>query len=562
MLSKKLLLALVVLVAGMFMFTACNRNGDAPPAPAPGVAPTAPTAPGTPIDPGTGAPVTPVDVPEEDRFPAELTIWGTNITGGIGADSNEAVWAWREIQERTGTNITWRHPTYGDADAFTLMIATGDWPDLIQTNWNTVPGGAAIYHTDRVILRLNDLIYGHMPNYLTRLNATGFRHAIEVGEDRNMYFITGIQEPYALSVIGPQIRQEWLDNVGLPAPRTTDELTNVLRAFRDNDPNQDGRATTPLTGFGIRALGPGATNFAMEMNLWPFGTSLNFYHINGEVIFGPLTAEFEEGVRWLRMLNEEGLMDPEWATNARADSDGRVMDGTAGYMPGIQMSGMHNNMAANHPDVEFNVVGVGHLSSTPGGPGFVFHNRFVELLQFAHTSVAITTRAENPEATARFLDFFWTDEATMLHNFGIYGVTYTYDANGNPVYTDYMMQHIVEGTWSTYTFHTSTAWPTFRRFDSFSPTLHPNAAEAMLTWGATMDTSRVLPSLTMSGAAADRVPTIMMDIHTHVEEMFVRFVNGVEPLDSFPRFRQELLNMNIQEAIDAHQEAFDLIRFR
>jgi ABC-type glycerol-3-phosphate transport system substrate-binding protein len=350
--SKRTLALLLgaLLVAMLAFTTACGGGDDDTETPAATVAPEETTAPDE-----TGTEEDPTDVEEDPvdevagSFPETLSIWGTNIAaGGIGADTNDAVWAWREIQELTGTDITWIHPTYGDADAFTLMIAAGNWPDIIQTNWLNVPGGPGVYYLDRVIIRLNDLIYSYMPNYLAALNATGVRHAIEMGENRDMLFLSGIQQPYQLAVIGPQIRQEWLEHVGLPVPTTTDELTQVLRAFRDNPLNPDNDDVRPMTGFGVRALGAGATNFGMEMNLWPFGTSLNFYHIDGTVTFGPMTEAFEDAVRWLRMLMEEGLIDEEWSVNERVDSDGRFMEGISGFMPGIQMTGMHNTMAANH----------------------------------------------------------------------------------------------------------------------------------------------------------------------------------------------------------------------
>jgi len=551
-----------MLVAMLAFTTACGGEDVAEPAnvatPAPPVTNDAndtddpPVDDEDPVEPGEAA----------SHFPETLTIWGTNIgQTGIGSDNNDATRAWREIQYLTGTDITWRHPTYGDDDAFTLMIAAGDWPDVIQTNWLTgVPGGPAVYHLDGVILRLNDLIYSYMPNYLAALNATGVRHAIEIGENRDMLFLSGIQQPYQLAVIGPQIRLEWLEHVGLPMPTTTDELTTVLRAFRDNPlPENDSGDVRPMTGFGIRAMGAGASNFGMEMNLWPFGTSLNFYHINGQVTFGPMTDAFEDAVRWLRMLMEEGLIDEEWAVNERSDSDGRFMAGVSGFMPGIQMTGMHNLMADNHPDIVYNVVGVPHLTGPGGGP-FVLNNRFIESIQFGHSTAAITTAAEDPAAVARFLDFLWTPDITIMHNFGFENETFYFDADGNPHYTQYMLDHIAQNTWAHYTFHLSTAFPTFRRFDAFAPTLHPNSAAAMAQWGDTMDTSRTLPALSFAGADADRVPTIMMDVNTYVEEMFVRFLNGVEPLDNFPQFRAAIEGMNIQEAIDAHQRAFDLIR--
>jgi len=559
--NKKVIFVIVALLVGMLALAACRNNDD--PAPTPTPANQGGTTPGG-ITPGTTTPdpgtTTQDPVEPNALFPDNLRIWGTNIAaGGIGADSNMEVWAWQEISRLTGTEIEWTHPVYGDGEAFTLMIATRDWPDIIQTNWHNVPGGPASYHLDRVIIRLNELIETQMPHFEAALNATGFRHALYVGEDRDILFLSGIQEPVSLSVIGPQIRMEWLDEVGLPIPSTVDELDNVLRAFRDQ--NVGGRDDIiAQTGFGVRALGAGATNFGLEMHMWPFGTNMYFYHVDGEVTFGPLTPEFEAAVTRLAGLLEEGLLDPEWATQGRTDSDGKVMDDQSGFMYGIQNTMIHNTRAANRPDEPFTMLGIPHLSATPGGGRYVLHNRFVETLSFGHSTAAITTSAENPEAVARWMDFWWTPEATMIHNFGIEGLTYTYDAAGNPIYTEYMLDHIREGTWANYTVHISTAWPTFRRFDSFSPTLHPVAAEGMLNWGASQDVSRVLPQLNLGDADADRIPTIMMDINTYVEETVVMLVNGVRPLSYFPTFRQNLQGMNIDEAIAAYQRAFDLIR--
>ena len=45
------------------------------------------------------------------------------------------------------------------------------------------------------------------------------------------------------------INKEWLDKLGLAVPTTTDELYNVLKAFKTQDPNGNGKADEiPLTG--------------------------------------------------------------------------------------------------------------------------------------------------------------------------------------------------------------------------------------------------------------------------------------------------------------------------
>ena len=37
------------------------------------------------------------------------------------------------------------------------------------------------------------------------------------------------------------VRQDWLDKLGLKAPQNVDELYTVLKAFRDRDPNGNGK---------------------------------------------------------------------------------------------------------------------------------------------------------------------------------------------------------------------------------------------------------------------------------------------------------------------------------
>jgi len=498
-------------------------------------------------------------VEDHGGFPDQISIWGFNIGDRLGHDSNAEVFAWQEISYRTGTEIEWVHGI-GDAfEAFNMMIASGDWPDVIQSHWNTVPGGSVQFYNDNVILRLNDLIDNYMPNYLAALNASGGRNVLEFGEDRDMFFFAMFTDARILQNIGPMVRMEWLEAVGLDIPSTVDEVANMLRAFRDMDPNRDGNPNImPLTGHEVKGGGPGSvSNFHMEGHIWPWGTSAYFYQVDGVVTYGPLTSEFEEGITWLNMLWEEGLIDPEFFVQGRPESDGKIMAGEAGFMTGIQASGIHNTMHTNSPEIPFTVMGIPYISLVPGGPGYVMTARFVNIVE-PSAAAAITTNAANPAAVARFIDFIFSDEGKNITNFGQEGVTWEM-VDGEPQFTEYGVENLIEGEWARYHWGVSTSFPQRRTFDAWSPSLHPVAEAGMVNWGGNADRSRILPTVQVAPEVAERTAIIMLDVQTYVDEQFIAFVTGLRPLSDFPTFRQTLVNWGIQEVIDARQAAFDLI---
>ena len=96
-------------------------------------------------------------------------------------------------------------------------------------------------------------------------------------------------------------------------PTTIEELTEVLRAFRDQDPNGNGlrdeipyQATFDDNNSGIYNV----------FSAWGNPMNMDFVFINDadQVCFAPLSSGFREGVEWLHLLCEEKLLDVECIT--------------------------------------------------------------------------------------------------------------------------------------------------------------------------------------------------------------------------------------------------------
>jgi putative aldouronate transport system substrate-binding protein len=76
---------------------------------------------------------------------------------------------------------------------------------------------------------------------------------------------------------------------------------------------------------------------------------------------------------------------------------------------------------------------------------------------------------------------------------------------------------------------------------------------------STVTTSGIPSGAKMNVSEADAVSAVMSDITTHVAEMALKFVTGATELNeqTYAQYVQDIENMNLQEALDAEQSAYD-----
>ncbi|WP_227484998.1 extracellular solute-binding protein [Bifidobacterium longum] len=113
------------------------------------------------------------------------------------------------------------------------------------------------------------------------------------------------------------INKTWLDKLGLQVPTTWDELENVLKAFKTEDPNGNGQADEiPMN---IRKLDSYFTYYSPMLLLNSTGivTGFNkgasptgFYAKNGVVKSFLTSDEYKEVVKYYHKLISEGLIPP------------------------------------------------------------------------------------------------------------------------------------------------------------------------------------------------------------------------------------------------------------
>ena len=102
----------------------------------------------------------------------ELTYWvelNANVSQVV-KEMGETEFA-KELQKRTGIKVKYEHPPAGQAtEAFNILVASGDYPDIIEYTWTNYPGGPVAAIDNGVIIELNEAFEKYSPNISALLN--------------------------------------------------------------------------------------------------------------------------------------------------------------------------------------------------------------------------------------------------------------------------------------------------------------------------------------------------------------------------------------------------------
>ncbi|MGP3972403.1 ABC transporter substrate-binding protein, partial [Streptomyces sp. 6N223] len=196
---------------------------------------------------GTGGTSTSEPLPTiKGNPPVTLTVFAPQIDWVDDLDKN----AFTDlIKDEFNITIEWQATT---SDATTakekrqISLASGDLPDLyLMVPWIDQFTQVELlrYGGQGIIQPLNQLIDQYAPNIQDAFAETPEVERIATAPDGNIYGMPQWNDCYHCSHgFKMWINQEWLDNLGLEMPTTTDEFREVLRAFKNDDPNGNGKS--------------------------------------------------------------------------------------------------------------------------------------------------------------------------------------------------------------------------------------------------------------------------------------------------------------------------------
>ncbi len=218
----------------------------------------------------------------------------------------------KEYEEKTNVHIEWELvPEANKQERLNLIFASMDLPDAFigRTIWKDAEYK---YGLEGLLIPLNDLI----EQYGVHLKLT-FERRPEVREtlttpDGNIYGLPAVVDFIHRAIpINMFINNTWLDNLGLSIPDTTEEFYQVLKAFKERDPNGNGKSDE----IPFSSMGPG-NMYTYESLFGSFGVlPQNPMVENGKVLYAPVQPGYKEAIKFFNKLYKEGLLDEEIFTH-------------------------------------------------------------------------------------------------------------------------------------------------------------------------------------------------------------------------------------------------------
>ncbi len=311
------------------------------------------------------------------------------------------LWFYQELEKKTNVHVEFEPVKEGDWDTkINLMFASNTYPDLI------IRGGTVDIEeygvTQKILIPLDDYLEDNMPNYYPRLSMNNSNAAIPASDGKT-YFIGNLTAQNVNHDGNHYINKTWLDNLGLEIPKTIDELTNVLKAFRDGDPNGNGDKTDEIPFIAAdlihqtQGIYTHFANFGVPLVRWQYACIDD----NQKVVFPGDLPGFRPALEWLNMCYKEKLLDPESTTQDSNIWGTKMNAGQVGYTTYLRLinTALSQETAANY------------VSITP--PASEYGVKVPRILETAQFGAALTVANKHIPETLKWLDAQFETETMM-----------------------------------------------------------------------------------------------------------------------------------------------------
>jgi putative aldouronate transport system substrate-binding protein len=331
----------------------------------------------------------------------------------MGTANPDTCWTDEEYEKMTNVHIEWiTVPWDGWQDKRSIVFASGDLPDAIagMDTTNLSATEELMYASQGLLLPLNELLEENSVYFLQRLDEYPMTRKLISQDNGEIYSFPYISICFHCNYSQKMfINSQWLENVGLAMPTTTDEFHAALKAFKEQDANGNG---DPNDEIPLMAASSGwhADIDGFLMNAFTYYEPESRFAVeDGHIEFTPVTDGYREGLRYLNTLYAEGLISPEAFTNT-ADMNQTL--NVANYPHaaiGAYATAYQNFNGDTDIWMQYDI-----MPPLKGPSGLVTTPDYSLTRDVIRGNFAITNKAKNPALIVRWLDWFYSDEGVLF----------------------------------------------------------------------------------------------------------------------------------------------------
>src|SRR5690625_937179 len=350
---------------------------------------------------------------ESSKEPVTLTFFNADLTEDVSFDDPVA----QKITEETGVTLEFQHPVGGDEQAIPLMIAGGDYPDMIfaKGDIGKLIGAGGVIKLDDLIEEKGDNLKAMYGDQLDRL-----RNSVD---DPGIYNVGtyGVESAYWETSGTTAIQLDVLRELGYPEINTIYDFEDALAEYIEKYREIDGQKTLGLSF--VRSVWRWLTTVGNPAGS-PLGIPADgqwaMEDVTGEATYNFTLPEIKEYFQWLNHMNDIGLLDPESFTHTH---DTYISKISSGRVLGLADQDWNYGDAVNallQDGKEWRTY-----APLPVTLSDEYQSQGLKDYGFAGGwGISITSTSEHQERAFEFLDWMASEEAQILTNWGVEGINY------------------------------------------------------------------------------------------------------------------------------------------
>lgn len=487
----------------------------------------------------------------EEGFPIvdekiTISMFGTKV----GEEDWKNMAFFKDMEEKTNINFEFRTPNLDSlATQKNLMFASGDYSDILfaadLSNEEQIKNGE-----QGTLIPLEDLIEKYAPNISKMFEENPEVRKSVTARDGHIYALPQVDQGenwYRGPLWYNRAFLDALDITEEDLPETTEEMKELLKRFRDEDPNGNGKADEiPLTANGMDDV---RQYFMGAFGIPDSATGL-YVDKDGEVKHSRIQPGYKAYLEYMKELYDEKLFDSESFSQTPEQKKGKGQDNRLGlfadWFPFFTLGTPENG--TEHPMMKPIVSDMVDEPVLPMGSGIT------------PGAFAITDKNKYPAASIRWIDYFYSEEGYGILNNGPEGIFWDWADKENNIRTqhDTPAEFTSAEDWrGSLTPDYGIATPKltydleFAEENKFSEWIRESTEEKIHPVGQV-----ALPHLFLTGKEQKEINRIRTDIDPYVEQMEAKFIAGQEPMENWDKYVETLEKMKIERLEELYTEAY------
>jgi putative aldouronate transport system substrate-binding protein len=338
------------------------------------------------------------------------------LPSGEGTIDNNRWTKW--LNEKGPANVKFIPvPRWESQQKLNVLFASGSAPDLV---FEYNPLIKNTFYDQKMMMPIDEMIEKYSTEYKQQLKEYPELKKVGMKSDGKLYEFGRFSEVVPIHVV--LVRNDWLKKLNLQAPKTTDELFEVAKAFAEKDPDGNGKKDT----YGVNLSG-NAQHLIKNM----------FKANNWVLEKDQLVREWDYtkmAIEYSKKFFDAGIVDKDFIN----DKDGtkasqEFINGKMGiyFMTNMNWKGFAvnslPNMRKNDPTAELTVI---PMPKSPAGQFNYPTTNPVQAVSF------VNAKASNPEAVMKYVDFLTKQDTAKTLQYGLEGTHYNIGDNGCPKEVD------------------------------------------------------------------------------------------------------------------------------